>query len=67
VSASNTIFLPELSLLELLDCSKFSKGSYFPDQQFSQLEKVSGKFFDFVRSKAELRGLHTSEYFKEKT
>lgn len=59
--------LPELYFLELMDCSKFSQFSQnFPEQQFSQLEKVYGKFFDFVRLKAALRGLYNSELFKGK-
>ncbi len=59
--------LGELDFLALVDCKKFDELSvHFDDAKLNSLAKY-GKYFDFVRLKADLIGLYSSEIVKDKS
>ncbi|KAM3858201.1 zinc finger MYM-type protein 1 [Diretmus argenteus] len=59
--------LGELDFLPLVDCKKFDDlSSHFDDTKLHSLAKY-GKYFDFVRLKADLIGLYSSRMVKDKS
>ena len=55
----------ELAFLGLVDCAKFSEMSqHFDDTKLQSLSKYA-KFFDFVRLKADLVGLYSSQTVRD--
>ncbi|XP_034043832.1 uncharacterized protein LOC117525960 [Thalassophryne amazonica] len=55
----------ELAFLGLVDCAKFSKMSqHFEDKKLQSLSKYA-KFFDFVKLKADLIGLYSSQTVRD--
>lgn len=59
--------LEELDFLALVDCKKFDElSAHFDDAKLLSLAKY-GKYFDFVRLKADLVGLYSSQMVKDRS